>query len=38
LVEDIDEFIHVERHKWDVVGSDEDPIYDMEGHLQMFTL
>jgi hypothetical protein len=24
--------------KWDVIGSNEDPIYDMEGHFQMFPL
>ena len=33
MVDNIDEFIHVGRHKWDVIGSDEDPIYDMEGYL-----
>jgi hypothetical protein len=38
MVDNIDEFIHVGRLKWDVVGSDENPIYDMEGHLQMFPL
>jgi hypothetical protein len=38
MVDNIDEFIHVGRHKWDVVGSNKDPIYDMEGHLQMFPL
>jgi hypothetical protein len=38
MVDNIDEFIHVGRRKWDVVGFDEDPIYDMEGHLQMFPL
>jgi hypothetical protein len=32
MVDNIDEFIHVGRRKWDVIGSDEDPIYDMEGH------
>jgi hypothetical protein len=38
MVDNIDEFIHVGRRKWDVIGSDEDPIYDMEGYLQMFPL
>jgi hypothetical protein len=33
VVDNIDEFIHVGRRKWDVIGSDEDPIYDMEGYL-----
>jgi hypothetical protein len=30
MVDDIDEFIHVGRCKWDVIGFDEDLIYDME--------
>jgi hypothetical protein len=30
MVDNIDEFIYVGRIKWDVIGSDEDPIYDME--------
>jgi hypothetical protein len=38
MVDNIDEFIHVGRRKWDVIGSDEDPIYDMEGYIQMFPL
>jgi hypothetical protein len=38
MVDNIDEFIHVGRRKWDVIGSDEDPIYDMEGYLRMFPL
>jgi hypothetical protein len=29
---DIDQFIHVGRRKWDVVGFDMDPIYDIENH------
>jgi hypothetical protein len=33
MVDNIDEFIHVGRHKWDVIGSDEDSIYDREGYL-----
>jgi hypothetical protein len=32
---DIDEFIHVGRRKWDVVGYDMDPIYDIENHFQV---
>jgi hypothetical protein len=38
MVDNIDEFIHVGRRKWDVIGSDEDPIYDMEGYLRMLPL
>ena len=38
MVDNIDEFIHVGRRKQDVIGSDEDPIYDMEGYLRMFPL
>ena len=38
MVDNIDEFIHVGRHKWDVIGSNEDPIYDMEGHFQVLPL
>jgi hypothetical protein len=33
---DIDEFIHVGKHKWDVIGYDGDPIYDFEGHFHLF--
>jgi hypothetical protein len=36
--DDIDEFIHVGRHRWDVVAYDLDPIYDTESHLQLFPL
>jgi hypothetical protein len=32
---DFDEFIHVGRCKWDVVGFDMDPIYDIENHFQV---
>jgi hypothetical protein len=31
---DIDKFIHVGKRKWDVIGYDGDPIYDIEGHFQ----
>jgi hypothetical protein len=36
--DNIDEFIHVGKCKWDVIGYDEDPIYDIEGHFQKFPL
>jgi hypothetical protein len=35
---DIDEFIHVGRHRWDIVGYDLDPIYDTKSHFQVFPL
>jgi hypothetical protein len=38
FVDNIDEFIHVEKRKWDVMGYDGDPIYDIEGHFQKFPL
>jgi hypothetical protein len=38
IVDNIDEFIHVGRRKWDAIGSNEDPIYDIEGHFQKFPL
>jgi hypothetical protein len=38
MVNNIDEFIHVRKRKWDVIGYDGDPIYDIEGHFQMFPL
>jgi hypothetical protein len=38
MVDNIDEFIHVGKHKWDVIGYDGDPIYDIEGHFQMLPL
>jgi hypothetical protein len=38
IVDNIDEFIHVGRCKWDVIGSNEDPIYDIEGHFQKLPL
>jgi hypothetical protein len=37
-VDNIDEFIHVGRRRWDVVGYDLDPIYDIEGRFQLFPL
>jgi hypothetical protein len=38
MVNNIDEFIHVGRCKWDVIGYDGDPIYEIEDHFQMFPL
>jgi hypothetical protein len=38
LVNNIEEFIHVGRHKWDVVGYDMDPTYDIENHFKVFPL
>jgi hypothetical protein len=38
MVDNIDEFIHVGKCKWDVIGYDGDPIYDNEVHFQMFPL
>jgi hypothetical protein len=37
-IDNIDEFIHVGRRRWDVVGYDLDPIYDTESHLQLLPL
>jgi hypothetical protein len=37
-VDNIDEFIHVGRHRWDIVGYELDPIYDIEGHLPLLPL
>jgi hypothetical protein len=33
VIDNIDEFIHVGRCKWDVICYDGDPIYDIEGHV-----
>jgi hypothetical protein len=38
FVDNIDEFIHVRKHKWDVISYDWDPIYDIEGHFENFPL
>ena len=39
MVDNIYYFIHVGRRKWDAVGHDwDDPIYDIEGHFQLFHL
>jgi hypothetical protein len=37
-IADFDEFIHVGRRRWDVVGYDQDPIYDTENYLQLLPL
>jgi hypothetical protein len=37
-IADFDEFIHVGRRRWDVVGYDTDPIYDTKDHLQTLPL
>jgi hypothetical protein len=36
--DNIDEFIHVGKCKWDVIGYDGDPFYDIEDHFQMLSL
>jgi hypothetical protein len=38
IVDNIDEFIHVGRRGWDIVGYDLDPIYDTENHFQLLPL
>jgi hypothetical protein len=38
IVDNIDKFIHVGKHNWDVIWYDGDPIYDIEGHFQIFLL
>jgi hypothetical protein len=38
IVDNIDEFIHVGRRRWDIVGYDVDPIYDIESHFQVLPL
>jgi hypothetical protein len=37
-IADFDEFIHVGRRRWDIVGYDTDPIYDTKDHLQLLPL
>jgi hypothetical protein len=36
MVDNFDEYVG--RRKWDVIGSYENPIYDMKGYIQMFSL
>jgi hypothetical protein len=38
IVDNNNEFIHVGKRKWDVIGYDGDPIYDIEYHFQMLPL
>jgi hypothetical protein len=38
MADNIDEFIHVGRCRWDVVGYDMDPIYNIKNHFQVFPL
>jgi hypothetical protein len=38
VIDNIDEFIHAGRCKWDVIGHDGDPIYNIEGWFQLFPL
>jgi hypothetical protein len=38
MVDNIYEFIHVGRRRWDVVGYYMDLVYDIEGHFQVFHL
>jgi hypothetical protein len=38
MVDNIDEFRHVWKCKLDVIGYDGDPIYNIQGHFQMFPL
>jgi hypothetical protein len=38
MVDNIDEFIHVGRHRWDIVGYYMDPIYDIESHFQVLPI
>jgi hypothetical protein len=35
---DFDELIHVGRCRWDAVGYDMDPFYEIKNHLQVFPL
>jgi hypothetical protein len=37
-VDNIDEFIHIGRCRWDIVDYDLDPIYDTESHFQLLPL
>jgi hypothetical protein len=37
-IDNIDEFIHVGRRRWDIVGYDLDPFYDSESHFQLLPL
>jgi hypothetical protein len=37
-IADFDEFIHVGRRRWDIIGYDTDPIYDTKDHLRTLPL
>jgi hypothetical protein len=37
-IADFDEFIHVGRRRWDIIGYNTDPIYDTKNHLQTLPL
>jgi hypothetical protein len=36
FVENFDEFIHVRKRRWDMIGYDADPMYDIDGPFQKF--
>ena len=38
FVDNFDEFIHVGRRRWDIVGYDMGSIYDIESHFQVLPL
>jgi hypothetical protein len=38
VIDNIDEFIHVGRCKWDVICLDRDLAYNIEGHFQLLSL
>jgi len=38
LIDNVYEFTHVGIHEWDVIGHYGDPIYDVEGHFQLWPL
>jgi hypothetical protein len=38
FVDNFDEFIHVGRRRWDIVGYDMGPVYDIESHFQVLPL
>jgi hypothetical protein len=38
FVDNFDEFIHVGRCRWHIVGYDMGPVYDIESHFQVLPL
>jgi hypothetical protein len=38
FVDNFDEFIHVGRRRWDIIGYDIGPVYDIETHFQVLPL